>query len=174
VFELSKSRKKKSGKKQFSGQTLGALALIISLGALGIGLYQLILAPSPEGPAIYVTQYDDIYYLDGTSMADYPPQLSVTYSVQAGDEVLLEFNCEIYLNPIGYTEIGILFDVNNTILPTTRIRVYDDHSLATTGYMRYSYTSSTTGESTVTIWITIDDMGTSSYIRHSVLTATVY
>ncbi|MGD9397138.1 MAG: hypothetical protein PVJ05_11965 [Candidatus Thorarchaeota archaeon] len=171
---MSKSRKKKSTKKQVSGRTLGALALIISLGALGIGLYQLILAPSSEGPLIYVTQYDDIYYLDGISMVDYPPQLSVTYSVQPDDRVLLEFNCEISLDPIGYTEIGILFDINNTILPATRIRVYDDHNIATNGYMRYSYVSSTAGESTVTIWITIDDDGTNSYIRYSVLTVTVY
>ncbi|MFW9767518.1 MAG: hypothetical protein ACFFEM_01755 [Candidatus Thorarchaeota archaeon] len=171
---MSKSRKKKSEKQQISGQTLGALALIISLGALGIGLYQLILAPSPEGPTIYVKQYDDIYFLDGISLVEYPPELSLTYSVQPGDRVLLEFNCEVYLDPVGYTEIGILFDINNTVLPPTRIRVYDDHNIATNGYMRYSYESSTAGESTVAIWITIDDEGTTSHIRYSVLTVTVY
>ena len=107
-------------------------------------------------------------------MVDYPSQLIVTYSVQAGDRVLLEFNCEVYLDPIGYTEIGVLFDINGTIFPPTRIRVYDDHNLATNGYMRYSYISTTTGESDVSIWVTIDDEGTSSYIRYSVLTVTIY
>ena len=173
MFEVSKSRKKKSGKPKAPGQTLSALALIISIGALGLGLYQFFFSPSPEGPAIYVTQYDDIYYIDGISFVDYPPQLNVTYSVQPGDNVLLEYNCEIYLDPIGYTEIGILFDINNTIIPATRIRVWDDHNIATNGYMRYSYVSTTAGESNVKIWITIDDE-TNSYIRYSVLTATVY
>jgi hypothetical protein len=40
---MSKSGKRKSGKKQGTGQTLGALALILSIAALGLGLYQFIL-----------------------------------------------------------------------------------------------------------------------------------
>ncbi|MHA1402022.1 MAG: hypothetical protein ACTSQE_16865 [Candidatus Heimdallarchaeaceae archaeon] len=48
---MSKSRKRKSSKGLSTGTTLGALALIIAIGALGLGLYQFVLPP--EGPMIY-------------------------------------------------------------------------------------------------------------------------
>ena len=46
---MAKSRKKKSGKPRNSGQTLGALALVVVIGALGLGLYQFIV-PQDAGP----------------------------------------------------------------------------------------------------------------------------
>ena len=62
---MSKSRKKKSGKQQVTGQTLGALALVISIGALGLGVYQFI--TPPEGPQICILSNDDIFHIDGIS-----------------------------------------------------------------------------------------------------------
>ncbi|MHA1258518.1 MAG: hypothetical protein ACTSSG_00755 [Candidatus Heimdallarchaeaceae archaeon] len=72
---MSKSRKKKSSKKQDTGKILGALALIISLGALGLGLNQF-LGPV-GGPTIYSLAYDDNIVLDGISFVEYLSELEL-------------------------------------------------------------------------------------------------
>lgn len=84
---MAKSRKKKSSKKQSTGKILGVLALIISLGALGLSLSQFFL-PS-KGPTIYSLSYDEIIDLDGISMVGYLNELELTYSALAGDRVLI-------------------------------------------------------------------------------------
>lgn len=167
-----KSSKKKSGKKQNVGQTLGVLALIVSLGALGLSLYQFFI-PS-GGPMIYSLLYDDPIILDGISTIDYLSELELTYSAQVGDRVLIEFNCEIFVNPIGGTDLSLYFDINYSIFPTSRIYVYTESDLFTTGYMRHYIESSEAGEFTVYIWADIGDESTGSYIRRCFVTVTVY
>jgi hypothetical protein len=167
---MSKSRKKKSEKARNTSQTLAALALVISLVSLGLSLYQIFLAP--QGPRIYEVRHDDIYYVDGISMIDYPSQLQLTYQANPGDTVILEFSCEIYLNPSGTTTLQIQFE-NNGTFPTPRFLAYSDTNIFTSGYMKHQFEPSTGGEFDLAIWLYIDDE-TNSYIRYSVLTVTVY
>jgi hypothetical protein len=169
---LSKSRKKKSRKKQSTGKSLGVLALIISLGALGLSLAQFFL-PLNE-PTIYSLSYDDQIVLDGISMVDYLSELELTYSAKTGDRVLIEFNCEIYVNPISTTALTINFDISGSIFPTSRIHAYTDSYLFTTGYMRHYIESSEPGEFVVYIYASINDEYTGSYIKNCLVTATVY
>jgi hypothetical protein len=174
---MAKSRKKKSGKKLGTGTRLGALALIIAIGALSLGLYQFILSPASEGPKIYASSNDDPVVFDGIASLEYIPQLSITYSTKAGDMVLLEYSCQIYLYPIIGTNLQLYFDNNGTSASGT-IHVYADstetNSLISTGYMRSYIPNSDAGTYNVQIYATIDDESTGSFVSFSVLTVTVY
>ena len=152
------------------------ISTIVSTGVLYIAVP--IVYPTddnPQGPTIYSLSYDDIIDLDGISMVDYFDELELTYKTQPEDRVLIEFTCEVYLNPSGTTDLSIHFDINGTIFPTSSIRASSDSRLRITGYMRYlSGTRSVAGNSTVYIYAAIDDESTGSYIRYSLLTVTVY
>jgi hypothetical protein len=169
---MAKSRKKKSGKKQGTGQTLGALALILSIVALGLGLYQFIL-PTAVGPQIYIVSNDDLFHLDGISLFEYLDPLNITYTTKVGDSVVLEFSCRIYLYPATFTTIAAYFD-NNGTFPSSSIYVSSDSYFETSGYMRHTFEATTAGENYLVIYSYIDDEGTNTYIRNSLLTVTVY
>lgn len=168
---MAKSGKRKSSKKQGTGQTLSALALIIAIGALGLGVYHFI-AP-PEGPTIYVNEYDDIIFLDGISYIEYLYPLNITYTTKVGDSVELEFSCRLYLDPVGQTTLSVHFD-NNITYPSSSIYLNADSNIVTSGYMRHTFDATTAGENYLVIYAYIDDEGTNSYIRDSLLTVTVY
>lgn len=169
---MSKSRKKKSGKQQISDQTLGALALIISIGALGLGVYQFI-APLTSGPQFYILEHDDIIWLDRYSTIDYLNELNITYTTKVGDTVVLEFSCQLYLDPVGTTTLTVHFDVNGTIFPPSSIYLSSDSVTLASDYMKYTYEASTAGENRVVIYTYCDDE-TDNYIRDCLLTVTVY
>ena len=169
---MSKSRKKKSSKKQNPGKALGALALIISLGALGLGLTQFILPP--KGPTIYSLSYDDQIVIDTISIVDYLDELELTYSAKVGDTVLIEFSCEIYLNPDGTTDLSLKFDINGSIFPTSSIHVYSSDPIFASGYMRHYINSSVAGDFDVNIYAYIDDEFAYSWIRYCLVTVTVF
>ena len=169
---MSKSRKKKSGKQQGSGQILGALALIISIVALGFSVYQFIV-PVDSGPQVYMLERDDIIWLDKYASFDYLYELNITYSTNVGDTVVVEFSCFLFLETSGTTILEVNFDINGTIFPPSGIYVRSDSNVYTTGYMKYSYEASTTGENQVLIW-TMCDRETDNYIRDCLLTVTVY
>lgn len=168
---MAKSGKRKSGKKQGTGQTLGALALIIAIGALGLGLYQFILPAASEGPKIYVSENKDFVLLDSPSK--YIPQLNVTYNAKAGDSVLFEYSCQAYLEPTVGISLAVYFDINGTI-PSPYLSLHAVSVVVTSGYMRYNIESSTAGEYQIRIFMTIDDATTNSYVRFNLLTVTVY
>ena len=171
---MSKSRKKKSRKQGVSGQTLGALALIISMVALGFSVYQFIVPPD-TGPQIYIKSYDDIIWLDGISPYEYHGDvLNITYTTQVGDIVVLEFSCRLRIDPISTTTLQVNFEDNGTIFPRSQIYEMSDINLVTTGYMTYTFEAPTAGERMVVIWTNIDDEGTNSYIIDCLLTVTVY
>ncbi|MFX1559313.1 MAG: hypothetical protein ACFFBL_01875 [Promethearchaeota archaeon] len=169
---MSKSRKKKSGKQQVSGQTLGALALIISIVALGFSVYQFI-APADSGPQVYILEYDDIIWLDRYSMVDYLYELNITYTTEVGDIVMLEFSCRIWLVPVGTTTLEVSFDNNGTLFPMSSIYLQSDNNLLTSGYMKHTFEATTAGENRVVIYTMCDDE-TDNYIRDCLLTVTVY
>jgi len=166
---LSKSRKRKSSKGSSTGTTLGALALIISIGAMGLSLYQFIL---PTGPTIYSVWNDDLVPLDGIGSIKYLPELDLTYSVKAGDSVLIEFSCIIYLDVTTLIDLYINFDVNGTV-PLTNIHVSSESNIFTNGYVRHYIESSTAGEFNVQPYAYITEDYTSSYVRYCLLTVTV-
>ena len=169
---MSKSRKKKSGKQQFSGQTLGALALIISIVALGLGVVQFI-APLTSGPQFYILEYDDILFIDQYSFVDYHNELNITYNTKVGDSVVLELSCRLRVNPVGTTTLEVYFDNNGTI-PLSSIYLQSDVSRVSSGYMKYMFDATTTGENHLRIWTYIDDETTNSWIGDCLLTVTVY
>ncbi|MGY5880504.1 MAG: hypothetical protein RTV31_09640 [Candidatus Thorarchaeota archaeon] len=168
-----KSGKKKSSKGLSTGTTLGALALIISIGALGLGVYQFITPPASENPQFYILERDDLIWLDRYSMFDYLYELNITYSTNVGDTVVLEFSCRLFLDPVSTTTLTVNFDINATILPLSNIYVSSDSDVTTSGYMKYTYEASTAGENRVLIYTTCDDE-TDNYIRDCLLTVTVY
>jgi len=152
------------------------ISVIVSAGVLYVAIP--IVYPSDfnsKGPIIYSLSYDDVIVLDGISLIDYLNELDLTYSAQTRDRVLVEFNCEIYVNPIGSTDLSLHFDINGTIFPSSSIRVYTESRVYRTGYMRHYIDSSpATGNYTVNIWADIDDESTGSYIRNCLVTSTVY
>ncbi|MGY5855630.1 MAG: hypothetical protein RTS72_03465 [Candidatus Thorarchaeota archaeon] len=169
---MSKSRKKKTSKGISTGTTLGALALIISIGALGLGVYQFI-APQTSGPQFYILEHDDIIWLDRYSSFDYLNELNVTYITNVGDTVEVEFSCQLYLVPVGTTTLTVNFDINGTIFPSSSIYVSSDSNTLATGYMKYTYEATTAGENRVIIYTSCDDE-TDNYITDCLLTVTVY
>ena len=160
-----------------SGKGLGIFALIIAIVALGLAAYQIILPSPSEGPKIYVASNDDMILLDfGT--VKYIPQLNITYNTKWGDSVLLEYSCQIRLDPSGGTSISIYFDINGTT-PSSHIYVHADSAedyqdIWCSGIMRYWYQPSTAGEHYIQIYTWIDEDYTNSWVRYSVLTVTVY
>ncbi len=169
-----KSGKRKSDKGFSTGTTLGALALIISIGALGLGLYQFILPAGSGNPQIFIVSYDNIIFLDGISYVEYLHPLNITYTTKVGDRVELEFSCRLYVDPIGYTTLTVAFVNNGSMFPSSKIYLYTDSNFMTSGYMRHTFEATTAGENHLVIYATIDDEGTNSYIRDSLLTVTVY
>jgi hypothetical protein len=168
---MSKSRKKKSSKKQKPGKTLAVLAFIISLGALGLGLYQIF---APSGPTIYNLVYDDLIEIDDISVIDYLSELSLTYSAKEGDRILIEFSCEILINPSTSTDFTLNFDIQGAIFPSSRIRIYTDSYTRTNGYMKHYIESSGAGLFQVQIYATIDNEWGACWVDSAVLTVTIY
>jgi hypothetical protein len=172
VFEESKSRKRRSDKSLSRGTTLSALALIVSIVALGLGLYQFIL-PTESRPVVYIAQHDDIETLGVNFYYDYFDELELTFTTKPGDSVLLEFNCELYLDTDTENTVYVHFVLNGSDL-AENIHVYTQSDLVTTGYMRHYIESSEGGVHEVLIYTYIDEVSTSSYISDCLLTVTIY
>lgn len=168
---MSKSGKRKSSKGISTGTRLGALALIIAIGAVGLGVYQLFLSSTSEGPKIHVSENADFVLLD--SPTKYIPQLNVTYNAKAGDSVLFEYSCQAYLEPTVGISLAVYFDINGTI-PSPYLSLHTVSVVLTSGYMRYYIESSTAGEYKIRIFMAIDDATTNSYVRFNLLTVTVF
>ena len=168
-----KSGKRKSSKGSSTGTTLGALALIISIGALGFGVYQFITPPVSESPQFYILEYDDILFIDQYSVFDYHNDLNITYNTKVGDSVVLELSCRLRLNPVGTTTLVVYFE-NNGTTPMSTIYLQSDVGIVTTGYMKYVFDATTTGENHLLVYTYIDDETTNSWIGDCLLTVTVY
>ena len=167
-----KTSKKRTGVKKDTGKIIAVIALVASLGALGLGVSQIFL---PFGaPKIYSLYYEDLIYIDGVSFADYLDELELVYSAKKGDQVLLEFSCEIFLNPSSATNVDLNFDIAGIIFPSDRIKVYSSSVIITSGYMRHYIPSSEAGEFEVTIYATMDVEFSTCNIRHCLFTITVY
>jgi len=166
-----KTSKRKSSKGLSTGTTLGALALIISIGALGLGVYQFI-APQTSSPQFYILEHDDIIWLDRYSSLDYLYELNITYTTKVGDRVVLEFSCQVFVDAPSTTTLSVRFD-NNGSIPTSRIYVSSDSDVLTSEYMRYTFEASTAGENHLLIYTyCLEEVD--NFIRDCLLTVTVY
>lgn len=173
MFDVSKSRKKKSSKPMNTGTTLGALALIISIVAMGFSVYQFI-TPADSGPQVYILEYDDILWIDRYSAVDTLYELNLTYSAQAGDTVVLEFSCQVYVDAdSSQTSLRFNFENNWTYIPSGSIYLSSSSDLTTSGYMTHTFEASTTGEYNVQIIATCFEE-VDNYVRYCLLTVTVY
>lgn len=168
-----KSSKKKSSSGGNTGTQLGALALIISLVALGLSAYQFVTTPVSEGPEFYIVEHDDIIYLDKYSYSDYLNELSITYTTEIGDIVVLEFSCRLYMPASTSTTFTINFDNNETLFPPSRIYVFEDSPTMTSGYMRYTFEATATGENDLVVYTTCSEE-IDNWIDDCLLTVTVY
>jgi hypothetical protein len=148
------------------------LALIISIGALGLGVYQFISPPASEGPQIYILEHNSLIWLDRYSSIDYLYELNITYTTKVGDRVVLEFNCRLFVDAPSTTTLTVGFD-NNGSIPTSRIYVSSDIDVLTSEYMRYTFEASTAGENHLVIYTTCFEE-VDNYISHCLLTVTVY
>ena len=168
---MAKSRKKKTSKGMSTGTTLGALALIISIGALGLGLYQFIVPPA-TGPQFYILEYDDLIWLDSVVSVEYLYELNITYSTEIGDKVVIEFSCRFFIEAQGTTSLSLQF-ANNGSTPSASIYETTDVNVINTGYMRHTFEASTAGENTVFITASCNDE-VDNWIADCLLTVTVY
>ncbi len=168
-----KTSKRKSSTGGVTGTQLGALALIISLVALGLSAYQYITTPASEEPQFYILEYDEIIYLDKYASFDYLNELSITYSTDIGDIVVLEFSCRLYMPATTTTTLTINFDNNGTLFPQSRIYVRESSSTMTAGYMRYTFEATTTGEHDLVIYTSCTEE-IDNWIDDCLLTVTVY
>ena len=161
-----------------SGKGLGIFALLIAIGALGFGLYQFILPSPSEGPKIYSASKYNTTYLDFNTF-DIITSLNLTYNTKAGDSVLLEFSCQIYIDSSGGSNtIHISFLINGSApSPYKQISitgVFPSTYYQGSGLMRYNIESSPAGTHFVGILASIDVESTGSYVKYCTLTATVY
>jgi hypothetical protein len=171
---LSKSRKRKSSKSRNIGTTLGALALVIAIGALGLGVYQLTLS-SNSGPTIYTSEYRQTVELQVGVFNVLIPQINVTYNANAGDRVLLEFSAQIYLDYEGSNVgLSVYFVIDSTYASTSSYMKTASEDLWSTCYMRHFIESSEAGMHSIQIDTVISESLTDSYIKNNVLTVTVY
>lgn len=171
---MSKKGKRKSSKGSNTGTTLGVLALIISIGALGLSVYQFITPPTSEGPTFYILEHDPIIWLDRYSSFDYLNELNITYNTKVGDTVVLEFSCRLFLDVEGSTTttLEVRFE-NNETFPSARIHESADSSTYASGYMRYTFEASTAGENFLMIYTTCNEE-VDNYLIDCLLTVTVY
>ena len=163
-----------------SGKGLGIFALLLAIGALGLGIYQFILSsPSiTEGPKIYSATNENTIYLSSNTF-ELIPDLNVTYTTKAGNSVLLELSCQISVEIISpSTRVDIKFEIDGLPpSPDTEISVIGLDPfpyLHIPFMMRYDIQSSSDGTHVVKVLIKIDDVITTSFVKYCVLTATVY
>ena len=161
-----------------SGKGLGIFALLIAIGALGFSVYQFIL-PSPSvGSKIYSASKYDTFSL-GFNTFDIIPELNVTYNTKAGDSVLLEFSCQIYIDSSGGSNtihISFLIDGSapSPYMQISITGVFPSTYYQSSSIMRYSIESSPAGTHFVGILASIDVESTGSYVKYCILTVTVY
>lgn len=167
-----KSGKRKSNKGSSTGTSLGALALIISLGALGLGVYQFITPPASESPQFYILEHDDFIYLDKYSSVESVNELNITYSTEIGDTVVLEFSCQLSLQVTSSTTLTLNFENNGTYV-TTGIYASSDISAISSEYMKYTFEAETAGENNVMILASCAQE-VNNWLRYCLLTVTVY
>ena len=159
-----------------SGTILGIFTLLIAIGALGVGIYQIVLPP--EGTTIYCTTREEKFYII-TSTYEVVPNLNITYTTKAGDSVLLEFSCQLSVELYGSsTKVSIKFEIDGMPpTPDTEIEsiVMDPHAYTLASFvMRHHVESSSEGSHIVKVLTKIDDTGTTSFVDFCVLTATIY
>ncbi|MBY8986257.1 MAG: hypothetical protein KGD65_14370 [Candidatus Lokiarchaeota archaeon] len=92
---------------------------------------------------------------------------------------MLEFSCEIYIDIFGgSTTIDISFDIDGSPpSPYEEISVTclsSDLYLRSSFIMRYNIQSSSAGVHVVKILTYINEDYTTSYVKYSILTATIY
>ena len=142
-----------------SGKGLGIFALLLAMGALGLGIYQFILpAPSlpeiPEVPKIYVAQYDSAFWLD-TSTIEMIPTLNITYNTVEGNSVLFEYTCQISMDIVSSSiNIEIYFEIDGTKELSSRIykvgySIDNLQPIYDSAIMRHHISNSTIGSHTV-------------------------
>lgn len=163
-----------------SGKGLGIFALILAIGALGVGLYPIIF-PTPsiiDGSKIYGATNENKVYLNSNTY-EIIPNLNLTYTAKAGNSVSLEFSCQLSVEIISpSTRVDFKFEIDGLPpSPDTEISVI---ALAPDVYwhipfmMRHYIESSSEGTHVVKVLTKIDDIITTSYVEYCVLTATVY
>ena len=167
-----KSGKRKSSKGSSTGTTLGAVALIISLGARGLGRYQFIAPPATEEPQFYILEHDDFIYLDEYSSVETVDELNITYNTEIGDTVVLEFSCQLFLQVSGTTTLRLNFDNNGTYI-LTGIYASSDMNAISSEYMKYTFKAETAGENNVVIIASCTEE-VNNWLRYCLLTVTVY
>ncbi|MFX1570932.1 MAG: hypothetical protein ACFFCV_21545 [Promethearchaeota archaeon] len=162
-----------------SGKGLGIFALLLAMGALGLGIYQFILpAQSPtEKPRIYVATNYNVVDLN-LDVIEVIPNLNVTYNVNAGDSVLLEFSCEIHIDCSGGSlTIDFYFEINGSPpSPYTEMTVIGDGSTLffhSSCIMKADIQSNTADTHVVKV-VTWAHATSSSYIKECILSAMVY
>lgn len=164
-----------------SGKGIGIVALLLALGALGLGVYQLVFASPISGGASRTYITSSPYPLDFNLGGWRSISSTITYNTEEGDLVLLEFSCFVKLDIAASTYIKICFVIDSVRLETlSYIYIRGDSSQGDTqdiydcAIMRHYIQSSTADTHTVSIDGYIDDSATSSFVSSRVLTVTIY
>jgi hypothetical protein len=152
------------------GSAIAAIALIIALGAAGVGIYQIFFTP----PTTMVAKWEDSVVLSFSGWTTIPA--NITFKTRASSVVLLEFSCQSKLQIIGaVSSLAIYFFVDGTLgsyVYTYGYSTEDSQDIYDSFSMRDYITDLTAGAHNVTVRTYIDDGGT-SFIRDSVLSVTI-
>jgi hypothetical protein len=153
-----------------SGSALAAIALIIALGAAGLGVYQMFFAP--PGTITYVSKWENPITLSATTTT---VPVNLTFNTKAGDVVLLEFTGYTRLVIVGgVSSIALWFYVDSAIGLTISKLGYsgeDSQDIYDSCSMRDYITDFSAGTHIITVQVNCDDLG--SQISDCVLSATI-
>jgi len=115
---------------------LAILALIIGIGGLGLGIYSVFFTPEPTIVQIWTAEQPTLYYTS-TSYYDIP-DMDLTISVNAGENVLISFNGEFTADS-GVLVCGVRLMRDNVEIPSSRREINIETSFGT--IMGYSITT---------------------------------
>ncbi len=162
-----------------SGKILGLIALLIAIGALGLGVYQTFFTIPDDGPEIFIVSNEEIINLDTGGWKDIP-KLNITYNTEVGDLVLFEYTCQYKLDIIGTTSLQICFFIDSVrinieyYIYIIGVNAEDSQDIYNSGIMKYYIQYSSTGAHTVGVTTWIDDSFTATYVTSSVLKVEIY
>ena len=160
-----------------SGKGLGILALLIAIVALALGAYLIILPSPSEGPKIYTdTNYAQID-LNTATISYVIPNLTITYSANVGDNVLIEYSGNVFYGVSGGTpELNIYFYVDG-VPPSPYAEMelkYPSTNRRCPVIFRYHFQESVAGSHLVSVSTAIDVDSTGTYLINSLLKVTIY